>query len=155
MIHFVAAISTHLNRDSNRLRLGMSLVLVTTSLMIGCMSDRDDVSPNSAPKSSPSVQTKVVNKEGNYITASPNPVSVPAGALTGKTTITWGTKGIAGLDVHIFVYDSSGKEVGMFATGSVGTQDAPWISQPTEFRLYQGDGPDKKLLDSVLVTREQ
>ena len=153
MVHFIATISTYLNRDSNRLHLCLTLILITTLLTIGCISDRDDIAPSNAPKSSPSVQTKVVNKEGNYITASPNPV--PASGLTGKTTISWSTKGIPGLDVHVFVYDSSGKEVGMFATGSVGTQDAPWISQPTEFKLCQGDGPDKKVLDSVLVTREQ
>ena len=150
MFHFL----TYLTRDRYRHRPLMSLMLVTASLLIGCMSDRDDISPSNAPKSSPSVQTKVVNTEGNYITASPNPIPAAPG-LTGKTTITWGTKGIPGLDVHVFVYDSSGKEAGMFATGSVGTQEAPWISQPTEFRLYQGTGPDRKLLDSVTVTREQ
>ena len=152
MIHFF--IWTYLAPDRYRHRSLMSLILVTASLLIGCISDRDDTAPSNAPKSSPSVQTKVVNKEGNYITASPNPIQA-AGGLTGKTTITWGTKGIPGLDVHVFVYDSSGKEAGMFATGSVGTQEAPWISQPTEFRLYQGNGPDRKLLDSVIVTREQ
>lgn len=149
MVRFAAGISTYIKHRSH---LRMTLIMVTISLVIGCMSDRDDIASN-APKNSPSVQTKVVNKEGNYITASPNPV--PLGGLTGKTTITWGTKGLPGLDVHIFVYDSSGKEVGMFATGSVGTQEAPWISQPTEFRLCQGDGPDKKVLDSVVVTLAQ
>jgi hypothetical protein len=148
MVHFVAGIWTYLKRDSH---LRMAFILVITSLMIGCSSDRDDVSSTNSAKSSPSV--KVVNKEGNYITATPNPV--PLGGLTGKTTITWGTKGIPGLDVHVFVYDSSGKEVGMFATGSVGSQEAPWISQPTEFKLCQGNGPDKKVLDSVLVTLAQ
>jgi hypothetical protein len=150
MAYFAAALSTCLNRDSH---LRLTLIMVITLLMIGCMSDRDDIAPSNAPKSNPSVQTKVVNKEGNYITASPNPV--PVGGLTGKTTITWGTKGLPGLDVHIFVYDSSGKEVGMFATGSVGSQEAPWISQPTEFRLCHGNGPDKKMLDSVVVTLTQ
>ena len=154
MSHFLVVIWTYLTRDRYRQRPLLSLILVTASVLSGCMSDRDATSPANAPKSSPSVQTKVVNKEGNYITASPNPIPA-SGGLTGKTTITWGTKGIPGLDVHVFVYDSSGKEAGMFATGSVGSQEAPWISQPTEFRLYQGKGPDRKLLDSVTVTREQ
>src|SRR6266542_246788 len=151
MILFAAGIPTHANRAYNRLGFGITLILFI-ALLIGC-SDQDDTAPSNAPKSSPSVQAKVVNKEGNYITASPNPV--PGGGLTGKTTITWGTKGIPGLDVHIFIYDASGKESGMFATGSEGTQDAPWIFQPTEFRLYQGSGANRKLLDSVVVTREQ
>ena len=150
MAHLVAAPSTCLNRDSH---LRLTLIVATALLMIGCAHDRDDIAPSNAPKSSPSVQTKVVNKEGNYITASPNPV--PVGGLTGKTTITWGTKGLPGLEVHIFVYDSTGKEAGMFATGSVGSQEAPWISQATEFRLCHGTGPDKKVLDSVVVTLAQ
>ena len=154
MSHWLVVIWPYLMRTRYRHRPLLSLMLVTALLLSGCMSDRDDTASGTAPKSSPSVQTKVVDKEGNYITASPNPIPA-AGGLTGKTTITWGTKGIPGLDVHVFVYDSSGKEAGMFATGSVGTQEAPWISQPTEFRLYQGDGPDRKLLDSVIVTRAQ
>jgi hypothetical protein len=150
MIRFPSEIRTNPNGARCRIGLG-SLVLLTTLLVIGCGSDTDKLSTNS-PQGSPSSQAKVINKEGNYITADPNPVS--AAGLTGKTTVTWGTKGIPARDVHVVIYDASGKEAGLFATGSVGTQEAPWISQPTEFRLYQGTGADRKLLDSVVVTRQ-
>lgn len=150
MIRFIASIRAGVNPFQYRLGLGMSLVLLTVLLMTGC-SDQEENGPG--PESSPSAQSKVVKKEGNYITATPNPVS--KGGLTGKTTISWSTQGIPGLDVHVFVYDDTGKEVGLFATGSVGSQEAPWISRPTEFRLYSGSGPDRKLLDSVSVTLVQ
>lgn len=152
MSRFIAAIRTGLNPLQHRLGLWMSLVLLSVLLMTGCGSDQDDNAPSNAPKSSPSAQSKVINKDGNYITANPNPVSLTG--LSGKTTVTWGTKGLPGLDVHVYIYGTDGKEAGLFATGSVGTQDAPWISKPTEFRLYQGSGPDKKLLDTVTVTLE-
>ena len=152
MIRFSSEMRTNLNGGHGRIGLGC-LVLLTTLLVINCGSNTDDKLSTSGPQGSPSPQTKVINKEGNYITAAPNPV--PVDGLTGKTTITWSTKGIPSLDVHVIIYDASGKEAGLFATGSVGTQEAPWISQPTEFRLYQGSGPDRKLLDSVLVTRQQ
>lgn len=152
MILIVSEVRMNFNCRHFQLALGLSLILLATLLMIGCNVDQDYNARPGGSQSSPSPSAKVVNKEGNYITAAPNPVS--SGGLTGKTTISWGTKGIPGLDVHVFVYDLSGNEVGMFATGSVGSQEAPWISAPTEFRLYQGMGSDKKLLDSVTVTRE-
>lgn len=152
MIRFITPIRIGLNPFQDRLGLGTSLVLLAVLLMTGC-TDQDENGPGDDSKSSASPQTKVVNKEGNYITATPNPVS--GGGLTGKTTIAWSTKGLPGLDVHVFIYDAAGKEQGKFATGSVGSQEAPWISAPTEFRLYSGSGPDRKLLDSVVVTREQ
>jgi len=144
VIRIIRPIRAGVNPFHYRLGLGMSLVLLTLLLMTGCGSDQDDNDPT--PQSSPSAQSKVVKKEGNYISK---------GGLTGKTTITWSTQGIPGLDVHVFVYDDTGKEVGLFATGSVGSQEAPWISRPTEFRLYSGSGPDRKLLDSVIVTLVQ
>lgn len=153
MIRFIARIRTGLDPFQRRLGLGMSLVLLTVPLMTGCGSQQEDVGPSNSPASSPSAQSKVVNKEGNYITATPNPVKL--GGLTGKTTVSWDTKGIPGMEVHVWVCDSTGKEVGMFATGSVGSQEAPWISAPTEFRLVSGSGPDKKKLDSVVVTVEK
>jgi hypothetical protein len=55
------------------------------------------------------------------------------------------------MDVHVYVYTPDGKEA-LFTTGSVGSQEAPWISAPTEFRLVSGSGPDKKTLDTVTVT---
>jgi hypothetical protein len=151
MIRFISRIRTGLNPFQRRLGLGMSLVLLTVLLMTGC-SDQEDIGPSNAPKSSPSPQSKVVNKEGNYITATPNPV--PRGGLTGKTMISWSSQGFPGLDVHVFIFDPTGKEVGLFATGSVGSQEAPWISAPTEFRLYAGGGPNRKMLDTVTVTLE-
>jgi hypothetical protein len=151
MIRFIAQIRTGLNPFQHRFGSGISLALLTVLLMTGCGSQQDDIGPGNPPKISPTSQTKVVNKEGNYITATPNPVSL-GGGLTGKTTISWGTKDIPGMDVHVYVYGADGKEQGMFATGSVGSQEAPWISQHTEFRLVSGSGPDRKTLDSVVVT---
>lgn len=150
MIRFVASIRTGLNPLQQRVGLGMSLVLLCLLLMTGCGSNQNDIGPSSSPQSSPPAQSKVVNKEGNYITASPNPVKL--GGLTGKTMVSWGSQGIPPMDVHIWVHDPTGKELGMFATGSVGSQEAPWISAPTEFRLVSGSGPDKKTLASVVVT---
>jgi len=151
MIRFITQSRSGLNIFQQRPGLGIAPVLLIVLLMTSCSSDQDDTGPTSSAKNSPSPQAKVVNKEGNYITATPNPVSKTG--TTGKTTVSWGTKGIPGLDVHVVIF-AAGQEQGLFATGSVGSQEAPWISQPTEFRLYQGSGSDKKLLDTVTVTLE-
>lgn len=129
--------------------LGMSLILLTAFLQFGCAVDTSDTPPGPQPARN---SVSPVKKDGNYITASPNPV--PAGSGNGTTTITWYTKGTGAAKVQIYVVGQDGKEV-LFAAGSEGSQDAAWISSAAplgfEFRLYA----DKKLLDSVVVTRNK
>lgn len=76
MIRLIARILTGLNPLKNRLGLGISLAVLNLLLMTGCGSNQNDIGPGNAPQSSPTSQSKVVNKEGNYITATPNPVSL-------------------------------------------------------------------------------
>jgi len=111
------------------------------------------ISCTQGPSNSPSAPSPVVKKD-NYIKATPNPV--PAGPGNGTTTISWATKDIPAVDVHVFVVAADGNEL-LFATAPEGSKDVPWISAdaPFEFRLYRGSGTDKKLLDKVIVTRNK
>jgi len=111
------------------------------------------ISCTQGPSNSPPAPSPVVKKD-NYIKATPNPV--PAGPGVGTTTISWATKDIPAVDVHVFVAAAGGPE-NLFATAPEGSQDAPWISSdaPFEFRLYSGSGSDRKLLDKVVVTRNK
>jgi hypothetical protein len=81
--------------------------------------------------------------------ASPNPVSTPAWA--GTTTITFAT----GSDAagQVFVSINGGPEK-LFATASMGSQQADWIWRGStyEFRLYGGTHRER-LLRSLTVTR--
>jgi hypothetical protein len=100
--------------------------------------------PAAAPSNSPP-------KSGNYLAAAPNPV--PASLGPGTTMISWHSTNIPSEQVHVYVVGIDGKEA-LFATGSEGSQAAPWITAnaPVEFRLYSGSGAKKKLLDKITVT---
>ena len=104
--------------------------------------------PTAAPSSSP------LKKGDHSLTATPNPV--PAGSGTGTTIIAWRTTDIPSEQVHVYVIGLDGKET-LFATGSEGSQAAPWITTdvPVEFRLYSGSGAKRKLLDKITVTRNK
>ena len=80
------------------------------------------------------------------ISATPNP------APTGTTKICWNTGN--GRDGYLYVR-THGREDVLFARGSGGSQDAPWIapSLAYEFRLY-GDATRTDLLASVVVGRQ-
>lgn len=83
------------------------------------------------------------------LTATPNPV--PHGAELGTTTITWSTGDH--LSGQIYVSVDGGSEQ-LFARGSRGSQEAPWINAGNtyEFRLYAGT--DRKApLSTLTVTR--
>lgn len=147
MIRFGTLILTGRSHQC-RLALGMSLILMTAFLQFGC-SDTADTSQSTRPAPD---SASPVAKEGNYVRASPNPVA--AGPGNGTTTIIWHTKDTGAAKVEIYVVGEGGREV-LFASGSEGSQDAPWISTVAplgfEFRLYA----DKKLLDKVVVTRNK
>lgn len=130
-----------------RCAIRAGLLAVTLLLSISCT--QSDV-PKSAPANSPPTNSAAVKKEGNYITANPNPV--PAGPGNGTTTVVWRTVDIPAQEVHVFVVGADGKE-NLFATMPEGSQAAPWISAVHEFRLYSGSGAGRKLLDKVVVTR--
>lgn len=141
-----------LNRNQYQLVLVLSVLLITPLLLSGCgRTDGDEAGTStSAPSKSPEKK-----KEGNYITADPNPV--PAGPEPrGKTVITWSTQGIPNDQVMIYV-SASGRPETPYANGVAGTRDAPWIAvdEPQEFRLYAGTGANRKLLDKVVVTRNK
>lgn len=124
------------------------LLVLPLILSTGCT--ESDKPSTTAPANAPTVAA--VKKEGNYVTATPNPV--PSGPGNGTTTIAWRTEGLPAHEVHVFVVGVDGKE-NLFSTGSEGSQAAPWISadSPHEFRLYSGSGANRKLLDKVVVTR--
>ena len=126
--------------------------LVLFSLLVSISCTQSDTQREAA-KASSTPNAPVVKKD-NYITANPNPV--PAGPENGTTTITWQTKGLTAVDVHVFVVGGDGIER-LFATGSDGSQTAPWIisDAPAEFSLVYGSGADRKLLDKIVVTRNK
>jgi hypothetical protein len=81
--------------------------------------------------------------------ADPNPV--PAGEGPGKTTIDWQTSDGAVGEVYVV---TNGAPEALFARGSKGPAEAPWIMADStyEFRLYSGT--DRKTrLGRVTVTR--
>ena len=86
----------------------------------------------------------------SYINAIPNPV--PAGTGAGTTRITWKTGDNSVGQVRVADPAQEGPE-GLFAVGTEGSQDAPWISPGStcEFRLYTQSEP-RKLLAKVTVT---
>ncbi len=100
------------------------------------------------PSSSPSKNSE------NYLTAAPNPV--PAGSGAGTTKISWRTTYSPSDQVHVYAVGLDGKEA-LFATGSEGSQAAPWITAdaPVEFRLYGGTDANKKLIDKITVSRNK
>src|SRR5207247_2532376 len=84
------------------------------------------------------------------LTTSPNPVRVDAGHL-GSTTVTWSTG--RSEDGQVYVSES-GQPEKLFAAGSSGSQEAPWIRAGAsyEFHLYGGPGQTNRL-GAISVTR--
>ena len=89
-----------------------------------------------------------VETPGTFITASPNPP--PHGQAPGRTTITWNTGDARPGRVAVAV---DGAPEALFASGSSGKQEAPWISADSEyeFRLY--DVNSNALMAAVKVAR--
>jgi hypothetical protein len=77
------------------------------------------------------------------LTSSPNPVRVDAGRL-GTTTIAWSTG--RSEDGQVYVSEN-GQPEKLFASGTTGSQEAPWIRAGAsyEFRLYAGAGHTERL----------
>lgn len=88
---------------------------------------------------------------GVTLTASPNPV--PAGGGAGKATIKWSASGHPDAQVYVYTDAASGER--LFAAGSAGSADAPWIQSGTtyEFRLYASKHRQERLA-TLQVTRE-
>jgi hypothetical protein len=84
------------------------------------------------------------------ITASPEVVIIPAGALSGSTLISWSTANCASAQVTVTA--AGGTEQFFGDSISFENAEAPWIGLKTfTFRLY-GDRTRTLLLDSVVVT---
>jgi len=85
------------------------------------------------------------------LTATPNPV--PYGAGLGTTTITWSTGESLSGQIYLSV-DGGPKQ--LFARGSRGSQEAPWINTGNsyEFRLYAGADCEAPL-STLTVTRDE
>lgn len=85
------------------------------------------------------------------LAADPNPV--PLGEDAGKTTISWQTAD--GTTGEVYVVTNSNPET-LFAKGSKGRAEAPWIVADStyEFRLYSGTD-HKTILRRVIVTRAE
>jgi hypothetical protein len=83
------------------------------------------------------------------IRAEPNPV--PAGEGAGKTMINWQTTDGTVGEVYLV---TDGVPETLFARGTNGPAEAPWIvtGSTYEFRLYGGTD-HKTLLGKVIVTR--
>jgi len=63
-------------------------------------------------------------------TANPNPITLAAGTNVGKTTLSWNTPGISGLQIWV---DGVLFDAGLPASGSVDTGN--WVSDGTSFAL--------------------
>ncbi|MFL5241594.1 MAG: hypothetical protein ACJ8FY_05755 [Gemmataceae bacterium] len=111
--------------------------LVVVLFLAGCQSSTPTTSP--AKGDPPS------------ITAIPNPV--PGGTGKGTTKITWRTGNGSVGQVYV---SADGKPEKLFATGSEGSKEAPWIRAGVnhEFRLYAGQ-EHKEMLASVSVTQSK
>jgi hypothetical protein len=120
----------------------VSLCLILAGFLItGC---EPPPASHSDETSSPT-STNEAGIAGVLLRADPNPV--PPGNPNGKTTITWATGSDSVGDVYVV---GAGKET-LFASGTEGAQDAPWIHPGSnEFRLYRQD--DHKLLAKLTVT---
>ena len=97
-----------------------------------------------APTASPGASTAT-------ITALPNPVAVGEGH--GTTTITWNTGDGSVGQVYLA---KDGEPEAAFASGTPGSQEAPWIEagKTYEFRLYAGT-EHSKMLAKVQVTGQK
>ncbi len=123
-------------------------LLLFASLFSAC----NEVATNSTSPSQTAAST--AGSRENYVTATPNPI--PAGSGAGTTTISWRTTNLPPDQIHIFVAKPDGTE-DLFSTGSEGSETVPWITAdaPVEFRLYNGTGENRKLLDKTTVIRNK
>ena len=86
------------------------------------------------------------------ITASPNPVPIPAKADKGPTVISWNT-GDPTREGEVYACNLSNNKENLFAgLAPSGSKEAPWIPKAGafEFRLYEGK-EHKKVLAAVTV----
>lgn len=121
-----------------------------------CPLPQDTVPPVASAVASPGVMGAAEPMSSPMIAraclaADPNPVVTVAGQ--GTTFITWSTgDGSVG---EVWVSQDGGSET-LFATGTEGTQEAPWIMQHStyDFRLYAGTMHDN-MLAAVSVTTEE
>jgi hypothetical protein len=127
-------------------------MLAGVFVLAGCSSDQTPASAARTAAAARAAATTVTNAAGvppslsaattpvprsvAVLIAGPNPV--PAGDdPLGTTTITWSTG--EPIDGEVYV-SPDGRQEQLFATGSDGTADAPWIRDRStyEFRLYRG-----------------
>jgi hypothetical protein len=138
-----------------RVAAGGSLLLLIALLCVGCGSENENsVSENgSASPQTSSANNNAAKSDEGSIQATPNPV--PAGPGSGKTKITWSTKGSLPM-VKVYVSENGQPET-VFAQGAEGSVEAPWIGAGTtyEFRLYAEEGSKKRLINKVQVTRNK
>jgi hypothetical protein len=124
-----------------RISWAAAICLTLTGLFITSCG-RPTAEPTS---SSPTSGNDTTIAGGVVLRADPNPV--PGGSGVGKTTISWDIGGGAVGDVYV---GGAGNET-LFASGTKGSTDAPWIAPgSTEFRLY--NHADHKLLARLTVT---
>lgn len=124
--------------------LALSLAVASALLLAGC--------GDSGTDNQSAADTWRKSDDGS-IKADPNPA--PAGEGYGRTTISWTTKGgIGPVEVHV---SERGQPEVLFAQSAEGSKEVPWIQAGGnyEFRLYAGQGPERRLLDKVQVTRAQ
>ncbi|MET0624208.1 MAG: hypothetical protein ABW250_14590 [Pyrinomonadaceae bacterium] len=138
------------------------VLLLAAVLSAACGEGDDDNKPPANTAASPqataaggqgaSTGNAPKSAEGS-IKADPNPVLAGAGA--GKTKITWTTKGDLGV-VKVYVSEN-GQPENVFAQGSEGSVEAPWIGTGStyEFRLYGEQGSNRRLIDKIQVTRNK
>src|SRR5207249_8635269 len=97
---------------------GAIYLMLTGLFFIGCQPDSPSAPPNDAATSN---QAEDQTETGAVLRANPNPV--PGGTNVGKTTITWQTGSESAADVYFF----DGKNETLFASGSKGSKEAPFI----------------------------
>lgn len=138
------------------------ILLLAAVLFVACSDAEDDDTPPANTAASPqataagsqgAATNSAPKSDAGSLKADPNPV--PAGAGAGKTRISWTTKGNLGV-VKVYVSENGQPET-VFAQGSEGSVEAPWIGAGSnyEFRLYDEQGSNRKLIDKIQVTRDK
>jgi hypothetical protein len=101
---------------------------------------------SSSPSSVPILVTGAVGT--NSLTASPNPIVVPVGTLSGTTTIQWNAPAAQTVEIHI------GGPAGILFAGGGGSgsaQTGSWVTDGMQFYLQDTSGGKALTADNTLA----
>ncbi len=135
-----------MNKRRRMRALGLVLGLAGLVGLAGCRSR-----PTDAGGTSPAIDPAPAKLTPPWIKADPNPVTIPAGAKNGSTTISWDA-GENSPDAQVYLHVASGKEDKLLSGGARYSQTVDWIGKSAryEFILY-ADKDRRKELARVTV----